>query len=117
MRAQQLAAATVAAAFVSVRQWLKVAGGESWWLIPTDCCLHHFDAPFWCHYVRPTNAPLGAVELKRWTHPFMVRPYSTPTCTESHEPWQVTAAVATVRTTKGEKIVLVSKKWGLLVAN
>ncbi|GJU63395.1 hypothetical protein Tco_1245230 [Tanacetum coccineum] len=44
----------------------------------------------------------------------MVQPYSTPTCTESHEPWQVTAAVATVRTTKGEKIVLVSKKWGLL---
>ncbi|GJX70475.1 hypothetical protein Tco_0307646 [Tanacetum coccineum] len=37
------------------------------------------------------------------------RTHSTPTCTESHEPWQVTAAVAAVRTTKGEKIVPVSR--------
>ncbi|GJV65414.1 hypothetical protein Tco_1476242 [Tanacetum coccineum] len=37
------------------------------------------------------------------------RTYSTPTCIESHanEPWQVVAAVAAVRSTKDEKIVLV----------
>ncbi|GJV12650.1 hypothetical protein Tco_1354191 [Tanacetum coccineum] len=39
------------------------------------------------------------------------RTYSTPTCIESHanEPWQVVAAVAAVRSTKDEKIVLVSR--------
>ncbi|GJW83604.1 hypothetical protein Tco_0156749 [Tanacetum coccineum] len=89
-------------------------GGEGWWFsVHTLLHLNNLSTrPFLvASYVRPTNAPLGAVELKRRTHPFMVQPYCTPTCIVSptNEPWQVATAVAAVRSSRDERVVLVSR--------
>ncbi|GKF57027.1 hypothetical protein Tco_0170564 [Tanacetum coccineum] len=58
VHARQLAAATIVAACVGVRQWLAATvAAANWWVakpggfIPTGCCLYHFQCTLLCYYV------------------------------------------------------------------